>query len=153
MGGTREEPRDEGVHRPAVDFEGRTGLDDPPVAHDADALAHGHRLDLVVGDVQDGASEPPVDLDELGAHRGAELRVQVGERLVEQEGDGVAHERTAERHPLLLAAGLSSRGRRPSSPSIPSIVAVPLIRRSISAASTRRSFRPKARLPATVMWG
>ena len=66
----REEAGDEGVGRIAVDLHRRADLDDAAVLHDADALAHGHRLDLVVGDVDDRAAEPAVQLDQLGAHDG-----------------------------------------------------------------------------------
>ena len=55
-----------------------------------------------MGNVQDGAAEPAMNLDELGARGGSQLRIQVGKRLVEQEGDRVAHQGAAQRHPLLL---------------------------------------------------
>ncbi len=44
----------------------------------------------------------PLDLDPQLV---AELGVEVGERLVEQEHGGVAHQRAADRDPLALAAG------------------------------------------------
>ena len=44
-------------------------------------------------------------LGELGAHRDAELGVEVGEGLVEQEGGRVAHDGAADRDALALAAG------------------------------------------------
>ena len=44
----------------------------------------------------------PLDLD---AQLGAELGVEVGERLVEQEDVDVAHQRAADRDALALAAG------------------------------------------------
>ena len=46
---------------------------------------------------------------ELDAHLDAELRVEVGERLVEQEDLGMAHNRAADRDALPLAAGELAR--------------------------------------------
>ena len=45
---------DEEVGRAVVEFERRADLLDPAGVHDDDAVGHGHRLDLVVGDVDDG---------------------------------------------------------------------------------------------------
>ena len=42
---------------------------------------------------------------DLGPHLAAQLRVQVGQWLVEQERVGLSHDRAAHRHPLPLAAG------------------------------------------------
>jgi hypothetical protein len=42
---------------------------------------------------------------ELGAHGHAQLRVEIGQRLVEQEGRGIAHNRAPDRHALALATG------------------------------------------------
>ena len=55
-----------------------------------------------------------MQLDELGPHMGAELGVEIGERLVEQEHLWLADQCAAERHALLLAAG-ELRGLRSSS--------------------------------------
>ena len=46
-----------------------------------------------------------MELGELEPHLHPELGVEVGERLVEEEDLGVAHERAADRDPLALAAG------------------------------------------------
>ena len=53
----------------------------------------------------DAALEPL----ELVARGGAQLRVEVGERLVEQEHVRLAHERARERDALALAAGQLAR--------------------------------------------
>jgi hypothetical protein len=45
-----------------------------------------------------------VQLLDLGAHLHAQLGVEVGQRLVEQEDLGVAHDGAAHRHALALAA-------------------------------------------------
>ena len=43
------------------------------------AVGHGHRLDLVVGDVDHRDAELALQRPDLGAHLGAELRVEVGQ--------------------------------------------------------------------------
>ena len=124
-----------------------------PSLHDRDAVAHGHGLDLVVGDVDGGGAQPLVQPRDLGAGLDAQLGVQVGERLVHQEHGRLAHDGAAQRHALALAAGeslrlavqelLQAQDRRPPS----------LTRRSMSALGVLRSFRPKARLSYTDMCG
>ena len=49
--------------------------------------------------------------DELEAHFGAQLCIEVGERLVEQEGLWIPHDGAAQRHALALAA---REGRGPA---------------------------------------
>ena len=88
----------------AVEHVRRVDLLDPTVAHDRDALAERHRLDLVVRDVDGRGAEARVQARELGAHVHAQLRVQVRERLVHQERERLAHDRAAHRHPLALTA-------------------------------------------------
>ena len=78
--------------------------------HDRDPVGHRHRLDLVVGDVDHGGVELLVEALQLGAHLHAQLGVEVGERLVHQEGLRIAHQRAAERDPLLLPAGELAAG-------------------------------------------
>ena len=87
------------------DLVGGAGLLDIAVAHDDDAVGQRHRLDLVVGDVDDGGRDLGVQLLDLGAHLGAQLGVEVGERLVEEEDVGVAHDGAAHGDALALAAG------------------------------------------------
>ena len=59
-------------------------LDATRVHHD-DLVGHGHRLDLVVGDIDRRRLQPLVQFLDLGAHLHAQLGVEIGERLVEQE--------------------------------------------------------------------
>ena len=70
-----------------------------------DAVAERHRLGLVVRDVDGGDAEPRLQLGDVGAHLHAQLRVEVGERLVHQEHARLADDRAAHRHALALAAG------------------------------------------------
>ena len=77
---------------------------DDAVLHDHDAIAEGHGLGLVVGDVDERALDLVTQLNELGAHLVTELGVQVGQRLVHQEDLGVAHDSAADGDALTLAA-------------------------------------------------
>jgi len=58
-----------------------------------------------VGDVDRGRFQLRLQPRHLGPHLHAQLGVEVGERLVHQEGFRVAHDRPAHRHPLALPAG------------------------------------------------
>jgi hypothetical protein len=90
--------------RPLVDIGRRAELDDPPVHHDGDALGHRHGFDLVVRHVEEGHAEAPVQRRQLRAHLDAQLGIEVGERLVHQEHQGIAHHRPPEGDPLPLSA-------------------------------------------------
>jgi hypothetical protein len=57
-----------------------------------------------VGDVDRRHTEVPLDPRDLGAHLHSELRVEVRERLVHEEGDGLADDRAAHGHPLPLTS-------------------------------------------------
>ena len=76
-----------------------------PVLHDHDAVAHGHGLDLVMGDVDDGGLEPIMEFFQLHPHLHPQLGIQVGEGLVEEEDLGLAHDGPAYGDPLALPAG------------------------------------------------
>jgi hypothetical protein len=79
------------------------------VAEDDDAVAHGHRLRLVVGDEEDGRSHPGEEEFQLRPHADAERRVEVGERLVEEADRRRADDRPADGDALALAAGELAR--------------------------------------------
>ena len=106
---TADEARDEEVRRTLVQALRRVELLQQPPAHDRDAVAHRHRLDLVVRDVHRRDRELPLDARDLGAHLHAQLRVEVRERLVHQEDLRLAHDRASHRHALALAAGELAR--------------------------------------------
>ncbi len=78
---------------------------DQPVLQHHDPVAHGHGLDLVVGDVDHRGLQAVVQGRDLGPHLHAQLGIQVGKRLVEQEHLGLAHDGPAHGHALPLAAG------------------------------------------------
>ena len=83
----------------------RADLLEQALAHDRDPAAHRHRLDLVVGDVDDRRAEALVEAGDLGAGLDAQLGVEVGERLVHEEDGRLADDGPAERDALALAAG------------------------------------------------
>jgi hypothetical protein len=58
-----------------------------------------------VGHVDRGDAERPLETLDLDAHLHAQLRIEVGERLVEEEHLGLAHDGTAHGDALALAAG------------------------------------------------
>ena len=74
------------------------------MGHHDDAIGDGERLLLVVGDVDDGEGERPLKLADVFADPPAQLRVEIAERLVEEEDPGLEHEGASHRHPLLLPA-------------------------------------------------
>jgi len=100
-----DEAGDEQVDRLLVDLERRAHLLQLAALHHGDAVAHRHRLDLVVGDVHGRGLERLLKLRDLGAGLHPQLGVEVRQRLVEQEDRRLAHDRAADRDPLALAAG------------------------------------------------
>jgi hypothetical protein len=77
--------------------------------HHDHALRQRHGLDLVVRDEQRGDAQLAVQLLDLEAGLRAQLGVQVGQRLVEQEHLRLAHDGAAHGHALALAAGQFAR--------------------------------------------
>ena len=91
--------------RPVVDLARRVELLQIAPRMTAIRDRHGHRFELVVGDVDHGLADPAVQLDQLGAHMGAELGIEVRERLVEKEDVAV-------RAPVPGRARRAAAGRR-----------------------------------------
>ena len=92
----------------------------------------------------------PLDLD---PQFGAQLGVEIGQRLVEQIDADVAHQRAADRDALALAAGQFGRPRSSSS-----VILQHLPRRCRHAGRSRlrgmpATFRPNDMFPRTVMRG
>ena len=99
-----DEGGDELVRRRVVKLERRADLrDDTLVEHD-DLVGEGHRLRLVMRHIDHRRAEIGVELRQFEAHLHAQFGVEVGQRLVEQENLGLAHQRAADRDPLALAA-------------------------------------------------
>ena len=99
------EAGDEDAARPLVELARRAAPARPlPRVHDDDLVADRHRLVLVVRDVGDGQAEALLQAADLLAHRAAQARVEVRERLVEQQHRRLEDQRARERDALLLAA-------------------------------------------------
>ena len=111
-----DEARDEQVRRLVVELLRPVDLLEHAHAHDRDAVAHRHGLDLVVSDVDRRRAELVLELRDLGPHLDTQLGVEVRERLVHEEDLRVADDRSAHRDPLLLASrklpGLAREIRR-----------------------------------------
>ena len=72
-----DEAGDEAVDRVVVEVERRADLLDAAAVQHHDLVGHGHRLDLVVGDVDHGVAEVAVQRRDLDAHLHAQLGVEV----------------------------------------------------------------------------
>src|SRR6266850_4060938 len=77
--------------------------------HHGDAVGHGHRFGLIVGDVDEGDAQTAVQRDDFRAHLHPQLGVEVGQRLVHQEHCGMPYHRAAERNALALTTGKLAR--------------------------------------------
>ena len=100
-----EQPGDELVGRLVIDIGGTAGLKNPAAgAEDLDPVGHEHRLLGIVGDHECGGAGV------FEHHRGllpdlhAQIDVEAGERLVQQQQPGPGRQRPGQRHALLLAA-------------------------------------------------
>ena len=107
--GRADEAGDEDARRRGVDLLRRADLLDLAAAHHGDAVAHRQRLALVVGDEDERDPDLALDPLELDLHRLAQLEVEGGERLVEQQGARQVDERPGQGDALLLAAGQLGR--------------------------------------------
>jgi len=97
--------RDEARRRPLVDLGRPADLLDASGVHHRDAIGHHQGLALVVGDEYRGDAEAALQPGDLDAHLLAQLEVEVGERLVEQQHRRPDDQRPGQRHALALAAG------------------------------------------------
>ncbi len=82
----------------------RSRLFDDATIHHHDTIRHGHRLDLVVCDVDGRRRQQLVQPLDLRAHLHAKLGIEVRQRLVEEKDFRVPHDRTPHRDALALAA-------------------------------------------------
>ena len=100
-----DEACDEQVRRACVELGGVCDLLELAEAHDGDAVAERHRLDLIVRDVDRRDSDLLVEESDLRSHLGSQFRVEVRKRLVHEERLRLADERSTHRHALPLTAG------------------------------------------------
>jgi hypothetical protein len=102
--GAADEAGDELRARLTVYFFRRPELLDLAVVHDGNQVGRGHGFGLVVGDVDRGVAVAIVQAADLEAHLLAQVGVEIGKRLVEQQGLGLDHQGAGKRDTLLLAA-------------------------------------------------
>ena len=98
-----DEAGDEQVSGPVVDHARRVKLLQHAPVKQRHAMRQGHRLHLVVRHVDGGGSELRLHVFELGPHVATQLGVEVGERLVHEEGGRTPDDGARERDPLALA--------------------------------------------------
>jgi len=84
---------------------GRVHLLHDAVVQDHDSVAHGHGLDLVMGNVNKRGLETLMQLEDLHASLDPQLGVEVGKGLVHQEHLRLADDGPPQRDALPLAAG------------------------------------------------
>ena len=99
-----EQPRHIDAGRTVIDLDRRADLPDPAVLEDGHAVGDRHRLFLVVRDVDQRLAELALDALQLDTRLLAQPRVERRDRIVHEIGDGIAHQRTGDRHALPLAA-------------------------------------------------
>ena len=80
-----------------------TDLFNITVTHDDNPVRQSHRLNLVMGNVDDGILYLMVKLFDLQPHLGAQFGIQIGEGFVKQIDRGTTHNCPSHRHPLPLS--------------------------------------------------
>src|SRR4029434_5630680 len=100
----------EGGDRLFVETARRADLLHATAMHHRDAVGEAEGLDLIVGDEEHGDAEAALEELHLHPHLLAQLRVEIAERLVEEEEIGLVHEGAAEGEALHLAAAQESAG-------------------------------------------
>ena len=91
--------------RGLVNLGGSPDLVDVAGVHDRNAVTHRQRFLLVVGHIDERDPDFALDALEFELHHLAQLQVEGAKRFVEQQCAGVVHQRTGQRHPLLLPTG------------------------------------------------
>ncbi len=74
---------DRAAARRLIDFRRCAELQQATVLQDGNPVAHGHRLFLVMGDVDEGHAELAMHALELDLHELAQVRIERAERLIE----------------------------------------------------------------------
>ena len=100
-----DEVGDEARRRKAVEARGFVDLLDPSLVHHCNPMRQGQGFGLIVRHVDEGDADFLLQIDQLDLHFLAQLRVERGQRLVEQQHGRMGDQRARDGHPLLLAAG------------------------------------------------
>lgn len=141
-------PMKPATNRPLIEILGRPELLEPALVHHADAVGDRHRLLLVVRDEHRRDARLALQIADLLAHLGSQLRVERRERFVEQQHVGLDGHRPGERHALLLTSRQGAR--RPVGHRIELHPARRLAtRRALRSASHERTRSPNSMFFAT----
>ena len=143
----------EPVGRALVEVLLRAHLPHGAVVHDHQPVGHRQGLLLVVGDHDGREPELLLQLADLDAHLLAQLGIEIGERLVEQQHVRPEDERAGQRHALLLAAGQLPRQALAQMLEADQPQGLGDAAGSSREASTLRISSPKATFCATVRCG
>ncbi len=87
-----------------VDLLRRIHLLDRSLVHHRDEVAHEERFVLIVSDEDGGRAGAGQDLAHFGTYLRSQCRVEIRERLVQQQEVRLGRERSGERDALLLTA-------------------------------------------------
>src|SRR3989454_7113402 len=101
--GHAEEVRGEGARRLEIDLLRRALLHDLARVHQDHAVGDGEGLLLIVCDVDHGGADPALEPADLHAQPLADLGVEIGERLDQEQHAPLPPQSPRESHPLLLA--------------------------------------------------
>ena len=102
--GRADEAGNEHVRWVRIEILGTSNLLEHAGVHYGDAVAHCHRFHLVVCDVDGRRAQVFLQFENLGARLNPELRIEVRQWLVHQEGSRLADDGAAQRHALPLPA-------------------------------------------------
>ena len=91
--------------RVMVQVEGRVNLLQLAFVEHTYPRSHRHRLDLIMGHVNEGRLQPLMQATNEGTRFYAQLGVEIGERLIHEEDRRFAYDGAANCHALTLTAG------------------------------------------------
>ena len=103
--GTADKARDKRRGGVVIQVHGRPHLFDRATVQHDDGVGHGHRLDLIMGDINHRRPQFGVQLGQYQPHLDAQAGIKVGQRFVEQEHLGVAPDGPPGGDGLTLATG------------------------------------------------
>ena len=103
--GGAEEVGNETIDGAVVKVHGRSHLLQNPLVEHGDPIRDGVGFLLVVSHEDGGQLQLPLQLENLTPHLNAQVGVQIGQRLVQQQDPGLDDDGAGKGHSLLLAAG------------------------------------------------
>src|SRR6185437_12761174 len=99
-----DKPGDELVGWAAINFGGCAELFNFAGAHHRESVGQGQSFDLIMRDVEKGPADATLKLLQIGPQCGAQLRIQIRQRLVQQNDTRFADQRPRERDSLPFAS-------------------------------------------------